>query len=618
MIAIEPIPASNTHDKRVELIKAAKAKPARAAEVEANLPPTLWREYRASWVASLADAKSSLVWIWSCTACTGYTDDGKRSHWIDIQPRSIVDKVVHSFMDVDRICREVRNSADVLNRLEVEATLLKEASFARRESIKLRNELYQEDVVEVLSEVLLTSCTDKDDDGELKGLRDVFRRMTTSLTSQSGCLPHNAKTVALEEKIFQKLCRDLDRAAWPHIVLPKDMAGGLGKKALRTTYRDELQAYDIQLRHINFKWILSRAVIDGVRETAYHDHLPVILEIGYKRSNAWLNLRRQVSASRNSESIATDLVKGTPFTSIDKLLEICNDLRHETRPLLQEETSIIRRSSLDVEQKGSEITCLFEAWQEAYRLREYKKLVMSQMQTENPIRCFERIRILSTLRDLANGLLGCQFVIDPAFPGRQDGSDSFEVWRIYDTLTGSRPQTEIGRIFLDCSTKRKSASAKDNPCRSIEVMQTAPLGSQPVPQALWSLTFPSRSALLSLDGVITLAQEFGDILDTIFRLLGDPHATVQPRSASEADKSDHAPLRITAEIIKLMVRQPRTLEKMLHPDAVQYDFVQRLIKTKYVAQIHETRSQLAKLHAWVSDMFSYEQRPNWKAESNSE
>jgi len=337
MIAVDPNPASILIEtKRVNLIKAADAEPARAAEIEAKLPPTPCTEYRAGWLPSLAGAKSRLVWIWSCTACRGHKEDGKRSYWIDEQPRSIIDEVFATFVDVDRICREVRNSANVLARLEVDAAMLNEAAFARRESIKLRNELYQEDVVEVLSEI--------------------------------------------------------------------------------------------------------------------------------------------------------------------------------------------------------------------------------------------------------------------------HGSDSFEVWRIYDATVIDQSQTEIGRIFLDCANKRKVASAKRNPCRHMEVIRTAPLGYQPVPQVLWSLTLRSRSALLTLDGVITLAKELGEILDTIFRLSVDPVATVQPRSASNAEKFDHAPLRITAQVLKLLARQPRSLQKMLHADAVQHDFIQRLIKTKHLGQVHEIRCYLARLHAWVGDI----------------
>jgi hypothetical protein len=551
-----------------------------------KLPATLYKEYRSLWTEAIALARRHLAWLTGATQKPKDEDPSRTS--LDNESRSMIDYCVRSFLLIHNACLEIRNAADVLGRLEVEPGLLREAAFARRASIKLHNDLKNTGAGNKLYE----RCFAKDflaeideQDRARKDLYMAFDRAVSKEAEEEISAVPSAYLESRQKDLWLQFKSDIASCNWPTLELAEAEVAGLPPKYIAKLFNQDKGAYEFKLKPSVFEQFMNKATDDAVRERVYKAHLEPFLAIGYKHSYQWYKLQ---SEARANETLGDELVSGTGLHSCAELLDLFAAINRGTMDSLLSETARIRAC---VEGSSSPEGQLeqFQSWQTEWYTSRYEAHINGKLGVSAAsIRCCEWSQVLDSLLNLAGGLFGCRFVRDETTPDGQAANAAFEIWHVYDTLGGEEQGAELGRIFIDFATKRRSGGSQSNTSRSMPVLTRAPVGSSKAPQVLWTVSQPVTR--FSVTGVRMLASDLGRIMETLFALAIDP--TYTPPALQDVSQPS-----LSAYILRNLSFDSKTLDDMLNPAARAQDMGRRSVLMSSTQWI---RAFFAETHALVS------------------
>lgn len=460
---------------------------------------------------------------------------------------------------------EIRNAADVLNRLEVEPALLREAALARRSSIKLLHDLRDSGVAALLYQASFARDQVAKTNPKKFAQEDLYGRfdhVITKLATADVPATESAELAARQRELLGRFRKDVADTTWPVIELNKAELTGLGRKAIAKFCKEEQAAWKFELKpsvvdHLN-------KVTSGlVRERVYKEHLPSVLAIGYEYSHQWIRLQSQ----DRSVPLIKSLLTQTGLRTSSEMIDMFAALNKGTRGSLLVETARIRAAVRSGELDTTTYT--FQPWDSEWVTKRYEANANAKTGVSAvDVRCFEWSLMLPALMDLAAGLFGCRFVRDETMQSSQSAADRFETWRMYETIESEEDNVEIGRLFIDFATTRRSESSRGYCSRYMPVLSPVPLGSVKVPQVLWTISH--QVTQFSIPDVRTLAKDLGRILDTLFLLARDPTYSPPGRRESTAEPS------LSACIMGDLSLDDKVVDKMLSSAAQRQEMGKRV------------------------------------------
>jgi hypothetical protein len=554
-----------------------------------KLPATLYKEYRSLWTEAITLARRHLAWLTGATQKPNDEDPSGTS--LDNESQSMIDYCVRSFLLVHNACLEIRNAADVLGRLEVEPGLLREAAFARRASIKLHNDLKNTGT----GNKLYKRCFAKDflaaieeQDQVRKGLYMAFDRAFSKEAEEEIPAVPSADLKSRQKDLSLQLKSDIANCSWPTLELTEAEVAGLPSKCIAKLFNQDRGAYEFKLKPSVLEQFMNKATDDAVRERVYKAHLDPLLAIGYNHSYKWYKLQ---SEARASENLGDELVSGTGLQSCAELLDLFAALNRGTMDSLLSETARIR-ACVDGSSSPEGQLEQFQSWQTEWYTARYEAQINGKLGVSAAsIRCCEWSQVLDSLFNLAGGVFGCRFVRDETTPDGQAADAAFGIWHVYDTLEGDEQGAELGRIFIDFATKRRSGGSQSNTSRFMPVLTPAPLGSPNAPQVLWTVSQPVTR--FSVTGVRMLASDLGRIMETLFALAIDP--TYTPLALQDVSQPS-----LSACIMRNLLLDGKTLDDMLNPAARAQDMGKKMRRSVLMSLTQWIRAFFAETHALVS------------------
>ena len=451
---------------------------------QAKLPPPWHSNYRRLWTESIDGARDKLERLTRIARSVTINGNGKIENTPEALQTGPTDECIKLYLEIDQVWRQIRNSADILHRLEVEPTLLREASLARRESIRLRNDMIRSSTIRNFYR--RSSSQFKNDQlGAQNQLYQEFERAFSRNAEVEFPKNESALLEASEKDLLVQFHRDLADIAWPVVDMHQAETKGLTPKMINKFWKQEKAAYEIKLKPSNVEHFLAEEANARTRELVYKEHHSPLLAVGYKYARKWLQLKRDL---RGNEGLSSSLTANLGFESTDELLDLFNHINQQTLPSLLAETSRIRAVlGKDAPAMiGNDVH--FQPWDSQWTTKRYELEANSKMGVSAAaIRCCERSLVLPALSDAAGELFGCRIERDQSSPISQ-APESLEIWRVYDSLEHSEDGLEFGRLFIDFTTKRRSESSRQQTSRFMPVMAPAPLGSAKVHQMLWTIS----------------------------------------------------------------------------------------------------------------------------------
>ncbi|KAG7531225.1 hypothetical protein FFLO_04529 [Filobasidium floriforme] len=339
---------------------------------------------------------------------------------------------------------------------------------------------------------------------------------------------------------------------------------------------------------------MNKATDNAVRERVYKAHLEPLLAIGYNYGYKWYKLQ---SEARANETLGDGLVSGTGLHDCAELLDLFAAINRGTMDSLLSETARIRACVGGSSSPEGQLE-QFQSWQTEWYTSRYEAQINGKLGVSAAsIRCCEWPQVLDGLMNLAGGLFGCRFARDDTTPDGQAANAAFEIWHVYDALEGDEQGAELGRIFIDFATKRRSGGSQSNTSRFMPVLTPAPLGSSKAPQVLWTVSQPVTR--FSVTGVRVLASDLGRIMETLFALAIDPTYT-PPALQDDSQPS------LSAYIMRNLSFDGKTLDDMLNPAARAQDMGRKMRRSAVISLTQWIRAYFAETHALVAAAHAFD------------
>lgn len=259
------------------------------------------REYEAIWHESIDVASNQVNYLKMVAK-----NPGILSEEVELKKAMIAFKIAHSRIE------KVINTADILGMLDIEHELKTEAKAAWKSGRVMKTALKATEALEHVHNALLEKIRNKPNDS--KAERDTVGLIKQHLGSpfEEYERKYDQAEKRLQMKFFDKVRNEQEFT----MTFPSALLDGVPQNVLHDVVDPENPQSDVRKIKIDdatFRAIMSRATVDGTRQTVFEDFQKARLAPGIKLAGSWLNLLAQKARDhpQDPETVKSLFLKGT-------------------------------------------------------------------------------------------------------------------------------------------------------------------------------------------------------------------------------------------------------------------------------------------------------------------